>query len=163
MNRGKTKPPPKNGLHIVALFEAAKGLLVLLVGCGLLGFIHKDVHLAAEQLVRHLHLNPASHYPSALIDAANRVTDLQLWALALSGVLYSVVRFAEAYGLWKGLQWAEWFGFLTGGMYIPIEILEVIRKVTWPRVTVLTVNLGVVAFLAYVLFLSGKGAKKRGR
>jgi hypothetical protein len=50
------------GLHIVALFEAAKGLLVLLVGFELLTFIHKDIHEAAMRLVKHIHLNPASHY-----------------------------------------------------------------------------------------------------
>ena len=38
-----------SGLHVVALFEGAKGLLVLLAGFGLLSFIHKDVHEAAAR------------------------------------------------------------------------------------------------------------------
>lgn len=150
----------RRGLHLVACFEAAKGVLVLLVGCGLLAFIHKDLHHAAEQLVRVLHMNPAHHYPSILIDAADKVTDLQLWVLAFSAVVYSTIRLVEAYGLWKGYQWAEWFGFLSGAIYIPMELFEVARQVTWPRVTVLAINLIIVGYLAFTLIRTGRHRRR---
>ena len=103
-----------------------------------------------------LHFNPAKHYPSIFIDAADRVTDLQLWMLAFSALLYSLIRFVEAYGLWKQMQWAEWFGLLSGAMYIPLEIFETSREFTWPRITVLLVNLGVVGYLGDALLKSRK-------
>jgi len=159
MTRTTRKMAPKGGLHIVAGFEAMKGMVVLLAGCGLLSFIHKDLHLAAVHLVRVLHFNPAMHYPSIFIDAADRVTDPQLWMLALSALIYTAVRFVEAYGLWRQMQWAEWFGLLSGGIYIPMEIFEVSRELTWPRVTVLLVNLGVVGYLADVLLKSRRPHK----
>jgi uncharacterized membrane protein (DUF2068 family) len=144
------------GLHLVALFEGTKGVLVLMVGFGLLEFVHKDLHLAAEQLVRHFHLNPASHYPRIFIDVSNQLTDSRLWALAFSAMLYSAVRFAEAAGLWLHRQWAEWFGLLTGGIYIPLELFELIKGVTWPKATILIVNIGIVVYLAFALFQSGR-------
>jgi uncharacterized membrane protein (DUF2068 family) len=116
----------------VAIFEGAKGALVLMTGFGLLARIHKDVHLAAEQLVRHLHLNPARHYPRIFLDAAANITDNQLMFMALSALIYSIVRFAEAIGLRFQQRWAEWFGLLTGGMYLPVEIVAVMRRITWP-------------------------------
>ncbi|GFO53297.1 membrane protein [Geomonas sp. Red276] len=152
----------KTGLHIVAVFEAAKGATVLLAGCGLLAFIHKDLHEAAMKLVMALHLNPAKHYPSIFIDAANRVTDLQLWMLALSALIYSIVRFVEAYGLWKQQSWAEWFGLLSGAVYIPMEIFEVSRELTWPRITVLVINLCVVGYLGDVLVRGRKKGENGG-
>src|SRR5512135_1330617 len=113
-------PEIRKGLHIVSLFEGAKGLLVLLVGFALLEFIHKDLHEVAEQIVRNIHLNPASHYPRIFIDAANHMTDGKLWAMAFSALVYSVIRFVEAIALWLHRQWAEWFGLLTGRMYMPV-------------------------------------------
>ena len=148
---GRKKRPTGRTLQIVALFEGAKGALVLLTGFGLLTLVHKNVHQAAEQLVRHFHFNPARHYPRIFLDAADRVTDLQLWALALAALFYAAVRFAEAAGLWLRRRWAEWFGFLSGGMYVPIELYELFREVTWPRVTVLVVNLAIVLYLLGVL------------
>jgi uncharacterized membrane protein (DUF2068 family) len=139
------------GLHIVALFEGAKGLLVLLVGFELLTYIHKDINEAAMHLVKHLHLNPASHYPRIFLDLMEHIDDTKLWSMALAAAMYFVVRMIEAAGLWLRKTWAEWFAVLTGGMYVPVEIYEVAIKVTWPRVTVLVVNLGIVSYLLFVL------------
>jgi len=159
----KGKDDLAKGVRIVALFEGAKGLLVLLVGFGLLDLVHKDLHLAAEQIVRHLHMNPARHYPMIFIDAFDRLTDSQLWAIALSALAYSAVRFVEAVGLWLQRQWAEWFGLLSGGIYIPVELIELMRKVTWPRVVVLIVNSGVVGYLAYILYQTRRQSEQSGR
>lgn len=144
------------GLHVVALFEGAKGLLVLVVGFGLLSFIHKDIHEAAMRLVEHFHLNPANHYPRIFLDLTERINDTKLWSMAIAATMYFVVRMIEAVGLWLRKSWAEWFAVLTGGMYIPVEIFEVVRSVTWPRVTVLVVNLGVVSYLLFVLIKNDK-------
>ena len=136
----------------MALFEGAKGLLVLIAGFGLLSFIHRDIHEAAVRLVKHIHLNPASHYPQIFLDLTERVNDTSLWGIAIAAAMYFGVRMVEAAGLWLRKSWAEWFAVLTGGMYIPVEIFEVARSVTWPRVTVLVINLGVVSYLLFVLF-----------
>jgi len=144
----------KDGLRVVSIFEAAKGLLVLLTGCGLLAYVHKDIHFAAERLVRHFHLDPASHYPRIFLDLADHLTDGQLWLMALSALLYAVVRFVEAYGLWHERQWAEWFGLLMGSIYIPLELFEITRGVTWPKAVLLIVNVGVVGYLSFILYQS---------
>ena len=146
-----TKRWVTSGLRTVALFEGAKGALVLLAGFELLSFIHKDLHHAAIRLVELLHFNPAKHYPRIFLDLTEHVTDSQLWAMAVAALTYSGVRFGEATGLWLGKKWAEWFGVLTGGMYIPIEIYEVSRGASWPNVTLLVVNIGVVFYLIHVL------------
>lgn len=139
------------GLRLVAVFEGAKGGLVLVTGLGLLAFIHRDLHNAAEEVVRHFHLNPAHHYPRIFLDAAARVHDTQLWFLALSAFLYAVARFIEAFGLWHRKLWAEWFGALSGGIYIPMELYEVVHRLSWAKMTVLSVNLAIVAYLGHVL------------
>ncbi len=164
MRRSRTRghsagKPYARGLHVVALFEGAKGLLVLVVGFELLSFIHKDIHEAAVRLVEHLHFNPASHYPRIFLDLTERINDARLWSMAVAAAMYSAVRMVEAVGLWLRKAWAEWFAILTGGMYIPVEIFEVARRATWPRVTVLVVNFAVVSYLLFVLIRSRKGAR----
>ena len=144
----------QGGLRVVAVFEGAKGGLVLVTGLGLLAFIHRGLHIAAEEVVRHLHLNPARHYPRIFLDAAARVTDTQLWILAVSAFLYVVVRFIEAFGLWHRKLWAQWFGALSGGIYIPMELFEVTRAISWAKVAVLSVNSAIVAYLVYTLTTS---------
>ena len=139
------------GLHAIALFEAAKGLIVLLAGFGIIVVIPQESQDVAERLVHHLHLNPASHYPRIFIDLASKVTDAELWWFALGAFTYAAFRLFEAYGLWRERTWAEWLAVISGGIYVPFEIYEIVQRVTWMRVSLLLVNLLIVAFLAYVL------------
>jgi uncharacterized membrane protein (DUF2068 family) len=139
------------GLRLVAGFEAAKGFVVLAFGLGLFHLVHQDVGEAAERLVRHLHLDVDSHYPRIFIDAAARLDDTHLRLLATVALVYSVVRFVEGYGLWRDRRWAEWFGAISGAIYLPLEVYKLTEGITWPRVTVLLVNAIVVFYLAQLL------------
>jgi len=145
------RKPLLRGIRAIALFEAAKGALVLLAGFGLLGLVHRDVQAVAERLVRFSHLNPASKYPHIFVDAATRVTDAQLWLLAAAAALYSLVRGAEAYGLWKGRSWAEWLALVSGGLYVPLEYYHLWQRFTWFRLAILGANLIVVGAMVYAL------------
>jgi uncharacterized membrane protein (DUF2068 family) len=142
------------GMHTVSLFEAAKGALVLAAGFSLLSLVHGDVQAAAENLVRHLHLNPSRHYPRIFIDAASHFDDTRLRALAAFAFVYATVRFAEAYGLWYRRIWAEWFAIVSGAIYLPVEAYEIWMHATWLKVAVFLINTAIVAFVAYVRVLT---------
>lgn len=139
-------------LRTIALLEAAKGALVLLVGFGLLSLVHHDVQRAAEHLIAHTHLNPASRYPHIFIDVANQLTDTRLLLIAAGGGVYSLARFIEAYGLWYAKRWAQWFAAVSGGVYVPFELFELYERVNWLSLGALTLNLAIVAFMLYHLF-----------
>lgn len=139
----------QNGVRAIAIFEACKGALVLIVGFGLLSLLHRDLEAVAEHLVRISHLNPAHHYPRVFIEALTRVDDTRLKFLALIAFLYSVVRFIEAYGLWHIRAWAEWFAIISGGIYLPIEIYELFKHATIIKAIVLVFNALMVAYLIY--------------
>lgn len=140
-------------VRTVALFEAAKGTLVLVSGFGLLALAHHRAAQVATLILHRFHLNPASRYPRIFLDVAENLTDTRLWFLALFAFCYAAMRLVEAYGLWRERAWAEWFAVASGGLYVPIEIYELTRGVTWPKLLALMVNLGIVAVMAGALVL----------
>ena len=119
-------PTTRTAVRGVALFEATKGLLVLLVGFDLLRPFHHDVEFNAEEIVRHMHMNPASHFPHIFVEATSRFEGMSLVPLALGAAGYALVRFVEAYGLWRQRTWAEWFAAASGAVYIPFEIRHLV-------------------------------------
>ncbi len=139
------------GLKVVASIEATKGLVVMAAGLGLFRLMHEDLQDAADRLVHNLHLNPASHYPQVLIDAITRLDNAHLQMLALGALAYSLVRFIESAGLWWERRWAEWFGALSGSIYLPLELFTLWERITWPRATLFCANAVVVGYLVYVL------------
>jgi uncharacterized membrane protein (DUF2068 family) len=155
MNTQKNLIVKHFGLRGIALFEAGKGLLAVMVAIWLLSLLHKDIQDVAEHLLHFLHrifrLNPDGHLARSIIRGARRVTpgNLHLW---IGGtLLYSIIRFAEAGGLWLEKQWAEWFALISGCLYLPIEIYELAHHATPIKWAVFAINLLIVAYLAWLL------------
>lgn len=147
-------------LRAVALFEAAKGALALAAASGVLLLLHHDLRALALRLVEHLHLNPAAKYPHLLLDAASHLQDMRLWLLVLGVAAYAAVRFAEAYGLWRGRAWAEVVAALSGGLYLPVEVFELLHRPGWLSALLLTLNLAVVTFMLRALWLRQQAARR---
>ena len=154
---------PRIGLKAAAIFEALKGLLVILAGLGLLAFVHRDAQAFAERLVLHLHLNPARHYPRVFIEAAGRLTDARLWLFATGAFAYSALRFTEAYGLWRAKPWAQWIGIVSGGVYLPVEVIALVRRPTILKAALLVLNALLVAYLSVIRYRQSRESRLRIR
>lgn len=146
----------RKSVDIVAAIEAAKAVVVLLAGFGLLGLLHRDLHALGEELVAQLHLNPAKKYPHIFIDLMTSLNDTRLWSLAGMALLYSTIRFVEAYGLWRQKTWAEWLALAGACIYLPFEVYEIYAKVTVVRVSALLFNLLIVLLMTRVLMQKRK-------
>jgi uncharacterized membrane protein (DUF2068 family) len=139
------------GVRVVALLEAAKGLLVLCAGFGLLSIEHRDVQQMAEDFVGRLHINPLSRYPRIFLELAGNISDTQLWLLASLAFAYASIRLAEAYGLWLERRWAKWLAVASGGIYVPFELYELFHRASWIKAGTLAVNIGILIYMCYVL------------
>jgi len=159
-NETKTSEVARGTLRGIALFEAAKGLLVLSAGFGLLSLLHQDVEAVATRLISHLHLHHGRRFMGIFLKTVSHVTDRELLSLAAIAFVYSAFRLLEGYGLWRERAWAEWLALVSGIVYLPIEIYEVAVKFNWEHVSILAVNLLVVILVAMVMWNS-KIAKGR--
>jgi uncharacterized membrane protein (DUF2068 family) len=139
-------------VRAVALFEGAKGALVFLAGFGALSLIHHDAQRLAEQMIVHFHLNPARRYPRIFIEAAANLTDARLLLLAGLAGMYGSIRFVEAYGLWRERRWAEWFAVVSGTIYIPFEVYELLKGTAWLSLAALLVNILIVGLMGNALW-----------
>jgi uncharacterized membrane protein (DUF2068 family) len=157
MTRRPDGGPPAPAVRWVAGVEALKGILVLLTGVALLRLAHPSAQAIAEEVVRHLHLNPAHRLPRVLLEAAGQLTDPRLRWLALGAAGYAFAHLVEAYGLWWGYRWAKLMGVLMSGVAVPLELLELRHRVTVVGLAVLTVNLGVVTVLWRAYQRRGQG------
>jgi len=138
-------------LRAIAVFEAAKGLVVLLAGSGLLFLLRRDLQELADRIVRHFHLDPASRESRILFRALTEATPSHLRWLAVAALAYSTFRFAEAWGLWRARRWAEWLGVVTGLIYVPFEIGSFIRHPRPVPLVALALNILVVLVLGWHL------------
>ena len=136
------------GLRTVAVFEAVKGVLVLAVGFGVWRLRHRDIDDFIDRLVAFLHLNPGGHLSNIFFKAAERVNDKNLMFVAIGALVYSIIRFAEAYGLWRARAWAEWFALISGTIYVPLEIHALMHHPNAIKWAILLIHVGIVLYMA---------------
>lgn len=144
------------GLRGVALFEALKGALAVAGALWVLSLRHKDLLKVAEHMLRTFHIAPDRHAARWLMHIAEKINGRDLRVVLLLVLVYAAIRFTEAAGLWLEKEWAEWFALISGGVYIPYEITEVLRhhnRVTW---AILLTNIIIVLYMAWLLLDSYK-------
>lgn len=137
----------QNGLKPIAVFEALKGVIALLASLGLHELVGDNVAQVINVLVTHLHLNPASEIPSVFIHAASEVTDSRIVLISIGALLYSIIRFVEAYGLWHSMRWTEWFALVSGAVYLPFEAYESVVNPNVLSVALFAINFIIVCYV----------------
>lgn len=150
------------GLRTVAVFEALKGIAVLLLGV-LLVFYHKHAEDFAEKLLFRLHIDVDRKIGETIMNAALKISDTRLLTILGAAVVYAAVRFGEAWGLWHRRVWAEWFALLAGTLYLPFEILKIVERVDWERVGVLVINLLIIGYMFMIRSREGHWFAKSGK
>jgi uncharacterized membrane protein (DUF2068 family) len=142
----------RKGLRTVSILEASKGLLVLLVAFGFAEIIHLHIDLedAAQNLLTFLQIDPDRRISHALMHAAGRMMDANLVAVLAIAVVYSSLRFIESYGLWRQRVWAEWLAIVSGAIYLPLELYNLIRRPSAFHWVILLINIAIVVYIAWV-------------
>lgn len=138
------------GLRGVASFEAGKGALALVVGGMLLTMRHRDMEGVARRILGFLHISPDRRFYYDTIHAAEKVTPHGIWLFVFGVVMYAIVRFIEARGLWLEREWAEWFALLSGSMYLPWEVYELVHRQNALKWIIFGLNLLIVIYLLWL-------------
>lgn len=142
----------KYGLRTVATIEGVKGILALGVAILLFALAHKDLYEIADHITDALHIDPDGRLSNMLFTAADKATEKGLWVFAFAVIAYAAVRFTEAYGLWHERDWAEWFALLSGTLYLPWEILAIVRHSDGMRWGILIINVMIILYMAELRF-----------
>jgi uncharacterized membrane protein (DUF2068 family) len=144
------------GLRGVAFFEALKGILALVGAFWVLSLRHKDLLKVAEHMLRRFHIAPDRHAAHLLMHLAEKINGRDLRIVLLLFFVYAAIRFTEAAGLWLEKEWAEWFALISGSIYVPVEVMELIRHPNLTTWAVLTINILIVLYMAWLLLDSYK-------
>jgi uncharacterized membrane protein (DUF2068 family) len=142
----------RRALRAIAVFEAIKGAAALAAVIGILDLMHHDVRHLAIALIGRFGLNPDAHYPSILLHYADLLPGANVRLLVFVALGYILMRVLEAYGLWNDRVWGEWLGALSGGVYVPFEMVHAVHQPTAINGLVLAGNAFTVGFLAFQLW-----------
>jgi hypothetical protein len=139
--------------HAVVLIPIGIFLGWLWLNIGSLSPEARDIAKSLSQVS-----NGVGHLGGQLGSVANRVATLKadhVRNLALLALAYGVVEGIEAVGLWLEKRWAEYLTVVVTASLLPLEILELTRRITVLRVVGFVINVAVVIYLLWAKRLFG--------
>jgi uncharacterized membrane protein (DUF2068 family) len=135
------------GVHAAFFTVLAIALLVLETN---IDHIHRWAQSLISKLSGPLSDTGQQASRSFLDRQAQRLFDLEpgtvklLLALAIA---YAVIEWTEAYGLWRERRWAEYLTVIATTGFLPLEVHELIERITVVRVGALIVNVALIVWL----------------
>jgi uncharacterized membrane protein (DUF2068 family) len=140
-------------LRLIAFFKLIESVLFFAAGVGVLHLFHKNVADRLARVLDHLHVDPDNRYAHAIINEVGKLTDtnLKLVGLSIIAFFYSALFGTEGVGLYLRKRWAEWFVVIVTGSLLPVEIYEIIHKVSALTIAVTVVNLLILGYLIAVI------------
>ncbi len=139
----------ERGLHVVFFVLLAALLLLLEVG---LPVLQRDAQLVLPVL------DETRSGQQLLSRWLNRLLTLDgnhVWVLALMALAYAALEAVECVFLWRGKRWAEYLTVVATAAFLPLEVVELLDKVTALKVAALLVNLAILAYLIWTKRLFG--------
>jgi uncharacterized membrane protein (DUF2068 family) len=134
-------------LILIAAFKLAQAVIFFAIGVGAMRLVGKDVGDLVQQLADNLHFNPETHIVRFLLERADLIDDHLLRRIGAAVFIYAGLDTLEGIGLYLEKTWAEYLTLFITGSFLPLEIREVIIRVTWVRMGLLAVNFLVFLYL----------------
>jgi uncharacterized membrane protein (DUF2068 family) len=147
------RPKRNKWLVLIASYKTIQALLFALIGLGARHLLHKDVGDELSLLADHLRFNPESRLVNFVLDRASLLNDPILRRIGILAFAYSAVSYVEGIGLYFEKVWAEYLTLIITASFLPWEIIEIFRRQTIFRFSLLAVNLLVFLYLLQFLLI----------
>jgi uncharacterized membrane protein (DUF2068 family) len=151
-------------LRFLALERGVRGSLLVALAYGVWKFdgsrqalqsVFADYLPALKPVASKLSIDLQETGPVRLIERAFSAEHSTLLLVAGGVLLYGMLQLTEAVGLWLMRRWGEYVAAVATTVFVPLEIYELVEKVTWVRVGALVVNLFAIAYLIFTKRLFG--------
>src|SRR3954452_15836773 len=145
-------------LRILAVERWARALILALLAAAVFEFESTQTSLQAwfeRELPRFKPLAQQFNYD---LDKSPTVRHLRSLLHSRHGTLhlveafligYALLQVAEGIGLWSLKRWGEYVAAVGTSVFLPLEICELTKEVTWLKIGALVVNLALVVYLVW--------------
>jgi uncharacterized membrane protein (DUF2068 family) len=141
---------------LIAAYKVVQALLFIAIGVGALRLLHKDLEDVLTTLIDHLRFNPESKLVNVILENAANVNDHMLRRISEVFFIYAALSLVEGIGLYLERVWAEYVTLIITASFLPLELFEVVQRLTWIRAGLLVINTLVLLYLLKVVIERAK-------
>jgi uncharacterized membrane protein (DUF2068 family) len=151
-------------LRLLAVERGIRGLLLVALAYGIYRFegsqdslkrVFEDYLPRLVPVAEHAGVDLQSTGPVRLIQKALTTSPHTLTLVSIGVLAYGALELLEAVGLWLMKRWGEYVAVVGTAIFIPLEIYELLERVTWLRVAAFAINVFAVVYILWTKRLFG--------
>ncbi len=151
-------------LRLLAAERFIRGVLLVALAYGVYKFngardslerVFKEYLPTLEPLADKLGIDLQNTGPVKLIQKALDAQHSTLELVAVGVLAYGALELLEGVGLWLMRRWGEYVAVVGTAVFIPLEIYELLERVTWLRVVAFALNVFAVVYILWTKRLFG--------
>ena len=150
-NEAPCSDAERRGLFLVGLFKMAKAVFFVGVGAGALHLVNRNIGELVMRLIDALPIDPEGRIVSLVMDKADLIDAHDLRRIGAGAFIYAVLCLIEGTGLLMRKHWAEYFTVILTVLGLPLELFELLHRVTWLKIGALAANLLILFYLVWIL------------
>ncbi len=143
--------PSRHARWIIAIgiFKLLQASAFILLGIGAIRLLHRDLMQVTEHLILALRFNPEGRFVNLILEKVAMINPHDLRRISAAVFAIAALDALEGMGLVLEQAWAEFVTLILTASFLPLEIYEMLRRITWIRVSLTVINLAVVIYLIY--------------
>lgn len=138
-------------IELIAIYKFVKVAGLLAIAFGIIKLLQPTTSQRVQEWILALSNSEAHPHILRALVTITSYSPQRMQALGVVVLFYATLYMIEGIGLWHQSRWAEYLTIVATALFIPIEIYEITRRLTIPRVSALIVNIAAVAYLIYRL------------
>lgn len=151
-------------LRTLAIERWFRALVLALLGVAVLRLKSTQVSLqdlfekdlkSLDPFFRQIHFRVSDSSTITSIQKLLHSKPSTLTIIGIALILYAALQLAEGIGLWSLQRWGEYVAVVGTTAFIPLEIYEIVDKVSWLKIAILIINIAAVAYLLWSKRLFG--------
>jgi len=147
-------------LLLIAVYKFLYALLFIAIGIGAHRLLHKDIADQIDLFARHLRFNPESRLVNFLLAKASLINDPVLRRIGFFAYCYAAVTLVEGIGLYLEKAWGEFLTLAITASFLPWELFEIYRHITWIRASLFAINFLVFLYLLDLVLVRARHRAK---
>ena len=148
---GSPPPPLNRALRWIGTLQLVKGGLLIALALGLLSFLHRDVDAIVGDWMSKVGIDIEQGHAASFLEMLDLVTDKQLFTMSLVAFLFGGVLITQGAGLLLRKEWAKYLTLIATSLLVPFEAFELVKGFGYIKLTVLLVNVAIVALMIYLV------------
>ena len=161
LKQSRTRSKYDRWIVAIGAFKLLQAVMFILLGIGALRLIHSDLVGLAEHFIYAMRFNPEGRFVNLVLERIAMIDPHRMRQISAAIFAIAALDTIEGIGLVLEKAWAEFVTLILTASFLPLELFEMVRRMTWIRAGLTAINIAVLLYLVWYVKMRMRERQER--